>query len=63
MNVGFSHVLSAGIPPPLAFPGEALSMWEKVSIEVKVKGVVQVHLRRSCYELCTLLLSSEDGNG
>ena len=38
-------------------------MWEKVSIEVKVKGVVQVHLRRSCYELCTLVLSSEDGNG
>jgi hypothetical protein len=36
MNAGFFHVLSAGIPQPLASLGEALSTREKVSVKVKV---------------------------
>ena len=39
MNVDFFLVLGVGIPPPLAFLGEALSTREKVSIVVKVKVV------------------------
>jgi hypothetical protein len=36
MNADFFHVLGAGIPPPLASLGEALSTREKVLVKVKV---------------------------
>jgi hypothetical protein len=36
MNAGFFCVLSAGIPPPLISPGEALSTREKVLVKVNV---------------------------